>query len=475
MRRLVLMRHAKAVEPAEEQTDHERVLRPSGRRDAELMGAYLAGLEPAIDEVLCSSAARARETWQRASLAFEKAPPVQVMPELYLPTLEGLRAALRHVQRTTHTVLVVGHNPSLDAFVLEHAARADDAMRRRVLAGLSTASVVVMEFASGLPARGLRARAKIVALTRPAELSAGAAAEVPRAKKAERVHVTRAMTVRELSSEAIGSAIDHVRANGQVERLGEDPEFVHQQRVGVRKLRVYLRLCEKQVGKAKSERLTDELRWLFAKLADARDRDVLELSTLARLRDEGLTLTAPEQARLHEQRLRSHRRLARALGSARYARLMRDLAKLAARLTHAEQRDGKLAYKWLAKRLSRRADAVHELSRGLDSSDTNAVHELRKQLKKLRYTAELVRHAYDEHAAKRFLKRVESLQDLLGALNDRSVAATLLERTLHDVKRAGAKATLKTLTAQLAKERATLLAQLAPALKALDEQERFWT
>ena len=61
-RRLVLLRHAKSDYP-DEVADHDRPLAARGRRDAPLVGRWLARSGYRPDAVICSTARRARETW----------------------------------------------------------------------------------------------------------------------------------------------------------------------------------------------------------------------------------------------------------------------------------------------------------------------------------------------------------------------------------------------------------------------------
>ena len=64
-RRLVLLRHAKSDWP-DDVPDHERPLARRGRRDAPAAGRWLRKSGYVPDLVLCSTARRARETWQLA-------------------------------------------------------------------------------------------------------------------------------------------------------------------------------------------------------------------------------------------------------------------------------------------------------------------------------------------------------------------------------------------------------------------------
>ena len=80
-RQLVLFRHAKSAWP--DVADHERPLARRGRRDAPVAGRWLraAGLVP--DRVICSTAKRARQTWQLAAAELESSPAVSFDQRVY--------------------------------------------------------------------------------------------------------------------------------------------------------------------------------------------------------------------------------------------------------------------------------------------------------------------------------------------------------------------------------------------------------
>ena len=59
---LFVCRHAKSAAGGIFTADADRSLNERGRRDAPVMGRYLAEHAGAIDLVLCSAASRARET-----------------------------------------------------------------------------------------------------------------------------------------------------------------------------------------------------------------------------------------------------------------------------------------------------------------------------------------------------------------------------------------------------------------------------
>ena len=66
-RSLVLLRHAKSAYPPGV-PDHDRPLAERGVQEAALAGDWLRANLPAVDAVLCSTAARARETLARCGI-----------------------------------------------------------------------------------------------------------------------------------------------------------------------------------------------------------------------------------------------------------------------------------------------------------------------------------------------------------------------------------------------------------------------
>jgi phosphohistidine phosphatase len=112
MRRLILLRHAKAESRATDGEDIDRALTARGRHDAALVAAVLArtGLTP--DLALISPALRARETWQCARDAFPDV-ETQVRDGLYNAAPEEVADELDVGTQGAETVIVIGHNPSL--------------------------------------------------------------------------------------------------------------------------------------------------------------------------------------------------------------------------------------------------------------------------------------------------------------------------------------------------------------------------
>lgn len=115
-RTLIVLRHAKSAWP-EEVPDRERALNERGVVDAPEAGRWLHEHYRHLDLVLCSPAARARQTWELAAEQSLDAAFVRYDERLYGATAGGLLAAVHDLSGAAQTVLVVGHNPGLSDLV----------------------------------------------------------------------------------------------------------------------------------------------------------------------------------------------------------------------------------------------------------------------------------------------------------------------------------------------------------------------
>jgi phosphohistidine phosphatase len=147
MKRLLLLRHAKAVRDSAD-GDHERKLNARGSGNAATLGAFLqkSGLAP--DLVLCSTAKRTVETWELVADELGLAAKVEFLDALYL-------ASAKKIQNIVHnaaggTLLVIAHNPGIEECAAELArksATADEAARLDNLKQkYPTCALAVLEF-----------------------------------------------------------------------------------------------------------------------------------------------------------------------------------------------------------------------------------------------------------------------------------------------------------------------------------------
>ncbi|MFB6755029.1 histidine phosphatase family protein [Streptomyces sp. NPDC056353] len=144
-RRIVLFRHAKADWP--QVSDHERPLADRGRMDAAEAGRRLADTGVPFDQALCSTAVRTRETWKLAVQEFPHRPKTVYEERIYEASPGELIAVLNETPDDLSNVLVIGHNPGMEALTEILAGSAEAEVRKRInRRGFPTAAFAVLTF-----------------------------------------------------------------------------------------------------------------------------------------------------------------------------------------------------------------------------------------------------------------------------------------------------------------------------------------
>jgi inorganic triphosphatase YgiF len=255
-------------------------------------------------------------------------------------------------------------------------------------------------------------------------------------RRARPITVRRKATPGRIAVASAAEALSHVTENIDGVRGADDPEYVHQMRIGVRRLRVANALCRAAGLPTFSDRMTAELKWLWELLGSARDWDVFEAQTWPAIKaDAGTPPDAVDvDAGISRERDASHRELRRAVDSPRFQRLI-----LAAAWILANQRAEADAQR-------RAADTAATLSRGVLRQRQKKVlesgsapwslaradqHRLRIDAKKLRYLAEFCADLYPERSVQRYLRRLAKVQTALGGLNDLAMSTPLMQRVVR--------------------------------------------
>lgn len=118
MLRLLLMRHAKSSWKDSDKADHERPLKKRGQKDAERMGKMLKSKDLSPDLILCSTAARAKETAEIMAEACKCAKKhVIYLDSLYMAEPSDILKAIQENGKDEKTIMVIGHNPGMEAFL----------------------------------------------------------------------------------------------------------------------------------------------------------------------------------------------------------------------------------------------------------------------------------------------------------------------------------------------------------------------
>jgi inorganic triphosphatase YgiF len=279
---------------------------------------------------------------------------------------------------------------------------------------------------------------------------------------AARVELRAEATATEALATVARECLHQIAANASGLLADRDPEWIHQMRVGTRRLRSCLSLYAHAAPEIALDEVKSEIKWLARCLGHARDADVFAASTLPPFaasfaRDDVL---APGIARMRA-RAATRRRAARAaarqaVASPRFHRLLLSTGlafasaglepgsgdRIAGAKSHADatppgatdaMANGvaappiERADAFAAALLERRHDEL--LAHGLDLAHVSdrERHAARIAAKRLRYAAEFFASLFGKKRTRRYLESLAELQEVLGLWNDAATASAHAE------------------------------------------------
>ena len=379
-----------------------------------------------------------REEWEwplaQAALDFGL---IAQMPQARLFRSARLRAALRPAFATEFTRTSL-HLAFADGSLAELCLDSGAIRSGRRAAVISEAE---LELLAGSPAR-LFELALELAERLPLRLGHASKAErgyalarglPPRPVKAAALELDAHGSVAAGFTAIARSCIAHLQANEAGLLAGRDPEYLHQVRVAVRRLRACFSLFGAVLPQAAFALVRTQLHAQNTVLGRARDWDVFVHEMLHALRrqraeDAAVAAFARRCVRMGRVQLRAAQAVVAAKAWQQlwleFGRILADAAWQQGQPALAQPLGG-----FAAAVLQQRAAAVKKRGKRLRQLDAAGRHRLRIAAKKLRYAAEYFAALYPKRRVRPYVRSLAAMQDVLGALND---AATLL-RLLPEV------------------------------------------
>lgn len=200
----------------------------------------------------------------------------------------------------------------------------------------------------------------------------------------------------------------------------EEIEYLHQLRIGLRRLRTVAGLG---AGLGLARPAWDQgLKAVMADLNGARDWDVLLGETLPRLKAalKDAPLSAAMRRRLARQALAARKTAQAAMASASFTRLVLEIGRDLLEVPSG----GQTLQSWAGACLEERWQRLLKRGEGFGRLDAVQRHRLRIAAKHLRYTADVLHAAFP--GSKGFVASLGKLQNRLGALQDDVAASRLL-------------------------------------------------
>lgn len=256
----------------------------------------------------------------------------------------------------------------------------------------------------------------------------------PRVVHARMIKLSPAMTAAQGFRAIAANCMAQIEGNEAGVAEGDDPECLHQMRIGLRCLRSALDLFRGVI--ACPPALCEEIDWLGAQLGEARDWDVLSETSVAAVAA-GISIDAGVNAvqQLVSAMAGAKREIASAaVTSVRFTRLMLKfhcwLLATADCSSAASNKANTPLRKFADQMLEQERQRLLKRGKHLRDADPSARHRLRVAVKRSRYATEFLRSLYPAKRVNRYVDVLSSLQDELGRLNDAAVA----DRLLHEIQ-----------------------------------------
>jgi len=229
----------------------------------------------------------------------------------------------------------------------------------------------------------------------------------------------------------------HIAANEAAILESMHPEGPHQMRVALRRMRAALRMFANLGAPDLTAHVLAEARWLARALGEAREWDVY-IDELHHPVEQALGESIPALKELRglavARQETGYRDARAAVASARYTALQLDLGLLIETISGgasaaALERSEVFAASCLEKRFRK----VRKMGRRALQGPNEALHELRLEMKKMRYAAEFLASLFPADKAKAFARAAARLQSLLGHSNDYAVSIEQLSGLLEGI------------------------------------------
>ncbi len=242
----------------------------------------------------------------------------------------------------------------------------------------------------------------------------------------------RKQTCAEGLSEICRLVVQQILHNWGVVQGSDDPEGPHQMRIGLRRLRSALKSFRPIIDNESLREIDERARDLGRILSELRDADVLATdiidAVLANHEDNSDLQVL--KATLDDVRTGHRRKVRDELESEDWSAFRFKLSGLPELVKSVAQDEGRRGRKrrlgkFASRALEKRWRRVTKAGRRLSNLTIEERHQLRKDLKTFRYSAELLTSLYRSKDVRRFSGKVRRLQDKFGYLNDLVVAQKL--------------------------------------------------
>ncbi|WP_158811746.1 CYTH and CHAD domain-containing protein [Beijerinckia sp. L45] len=257
-----------------------------------------------------------------------------------------------------------------------------------------------------------------------------------RPTKALALTLTDGMTLAQAFEAIVQACLHALLVNATLIPTAEALEATHKARIALRRLRGALNLFKPALRQGALDALTQEIKWIGDALGTARDADVFQSEVFDPAEADAAIPGAADLATIMRGlQGQAHADLQAALHSQRWRLLVLDLLAFSGDGVRKAERDA--GYRPFVKdRLEHGRRALAKQADGLSGMTSDALHDIRKKAKMLRYNLDFFENAKKLGRGSKPFRRLQSdlqvLQETLGALHDHDAMRDHLRATMVD-------------------------------------------
>jgi phosphohistidine phosphatase len=146
MKTIFLLRHAKSSWDDVRLDDFDRPLSSRGIKSCKKMGKYLKKNRLIPDIVYCSSAIRAKQTWELVNRIVEKKENVIYEDSLYMSDFSNFINIIKKTKNNFKNLMIVSHNPGIENLALELSKDKNNEIYEKINIKFPTGALIIINF-----------------------------------------------------------------------------------------------------------------------------------------------------------------------------------------------------------------------------------------------------------------------------------------------------------------------------------------
>ena len=146
MKTIFLLRHAKSSWDDPRLNDLDRPLASRGIKSSKKIGKYLKKNKLTPDIVYCSSATRAKQTWELVNRIVEKKKNVKYINKLYMANSSDFMDVIKKTDNDFKSLMLVSHNPGIESIAIELSKNENNKFHQIINIKYPTGALAIIKF-----------------------------------------------------------------------------------------------------------------------------------------------------------------------------------------------------------------------------------------------------------------------------------------------------------------------------------------